>query len=210
MRYLLFYCLISIAAGCCSRCKEEQSSTRYHDDGRAKPVVALATMVDTASFDVPWSVADEFTSSIYQLIAKKGQIFIHAQEDFALAANPFADELGWMKKEFPNHEFAVFLELAEHEMTPSKVSSELGVSNSLNMGIKIRVIDLRGAEPKIVLQQMIRDSYYIPRTLFPVDYEMITWGTDEYNKSPLGIAHHRIAQEIADRVSEYILLAKSR
>jgi hypothetical protein len=210
MRYLPIYLLTILAAGCCSRCKNE-TATRYHEDGMAKPVVALPAMIDTTSFDVPWSISDELTSQIVQLISKTGKIFIQSQDDFAIASNPFTGDLSWVQREFSTQEFAVFLELAEHEITPvTKGAVGLETSNNLNIGVRIRVLDLRGAEPKVVLQEMVRESYYIPKTLLPVDYSTVTWGSAEYPKSSMGIAHAEIAREVAARVSEYILLAKSR
>ena len=119
-----------------------------------------------------------------------------------------------MKQEFDAHEFAVFLELVEHEMVSisrdKTASFPQEIPQNLKMGVRVRVIDLRGAAPKIVLQEMIRDSYYIPKTLIPTDYNAVVWGSEEYMKSSMGIAHTHIAQEIANRVSDYILLAKSR
>jgi hypothetical protein len=210
MRYLPIYLLTLFAAGCCSRCKND-TATRYHEDGRMKPIVAMPAMIDTTSFDVPWSISDELTSQIVQLISKKGQIFIQSRDDFAIASNPFIGDLSWMRQEFENQEFAVFLELAEHELVPvEKGAAGLDTSNNLNIGIRVRVLDLRGASPKVVLQEMVRESYYIPKTLFPVDYNSVTWGSSDYQKSSMGIAHAQIAQEVASRVSEYILLAKSR
>ena len=139
------------------------------------------------------------------------RVDLHSQEDSSLSANPFACDLAWIKSEFPDHEFAVFLELAEHDFVPPVKNHSSGeVPNNLSMGIRIRVVDLRGASPKIVLQEIVRDAYYIPRTLLPTDYSSVTWGTEEYRKSPMGIAHAQIAREVAARISEYILLAKSR
>lgn len=212
MRYLSLLMLVLFTASCCGhRCNEKQSSTRYHDDGRAKPVAALPLMIDTTSFEVPWSISEEITSTIAQIIGKSGRIFIQSQEDFAIASNPFSGDLSWMKREFPNQEFGVFLELVEHELVPaSKSGTEVDVSNNLNMGVRIRVVDLRAAAPKVVLQEIVRNSYYIPKTIFPIDYDVVTWGTEDYKRSPMGIAHVQLAQEVAERVSEYILLAKSR
>lgn len=211
MRYLSMAVLAIFAAGCCGRCKEDQSAMRFHEDGRAKPVVALAAMIDTSLFEVPWSLSDEFTSLIYQKIARNSSIFIQSRDDFAIAANPFTDDLSWVKREFQEEEFAVFLELVEHNLQPtSKKASDLESANSLEMGIRIRVVDLRSQEPKIVLQEIVRESYYIPKSLVSTDYESIIWGSNGYRKTPLGIAHNRIAQEVAQRVSDYVLLAKSR
>jgi hypothetical protein len=118
--------------------------------------------------------------------------------------NPFGGDLSWMKREFQNEEFVAFLELVEHEFVPVKTS------NNLNMAVRLRVVDLRPAQPKIVLQETIRDSYFVPNTLIPNDYSVEVWGTDAYKKSPMGIAHSMLVQEIASRISDYVLLAKSR
>src|SRR5882672_2003737 len=109
MRYVSLVILAIIAVSCCGRCKEEQSSMRYHEDGRAKPVVALAAMIDTSLFEAPWSLSEELTSAVYQRLAKDGSIFIQSRDDFAIAANPFTDDLSWIKREFQGEEFVVFL-----------------------------------------------------------------------------------------------------
>ena len=188
-------------------------TTRYHEDGRAKPIAAIPPMIDTTSFDAPWSIAEELTASIARSITSEGKIYIKKQDEFAVAENPFTNDLSWMPGEFQNQEFAVFLELVEHELAPASKSKHLSAqetSNNLNMGIRVRVIDLRGNEPKIVLQEMVRSSYYIPKSLFPADYNATPWGSEEYSKTPMGIAHAQITQEMASRISDYILLAKSR
>lgn len=210
MRCLSIFFLSLYVAGCCHRC-DENTVTRYHEDGRAKPIAALPMMIDTTSFDASWSISEEFTSSIAAALNQEGKIFVQSHDDFAIASTPFFDDLSWVKREFSSQEFTVFLELVEHELAPaSKTPSGQEVANNLNMGVRIRILDLRGSDPKIVLQEKISDSYYIPKTLFPIDYNKVGWGTEEYKNSPLGIAHSRLVKEIAARVSEYILLAKSR
>lgn len=211
MRYLTLV-LLGITAMSCNRSNE--TTTRFHEDGRAKPVVAVASMIDTTSFDAAWSLSEEFTTHLIQQVGQNGDIFVVSKEDESYVENPFGQNLNWMKKEFPEQEFVVFLELVEHETSPaSKVKTNLPpqeVSMNLNMAVRLRVIDLRGNEPKIVLQEMVRDSYFIPKTLLPTDYNIAVWGTDDYRKSPMGIAHAHLIQEIANRVSDYVLLAKSR
>jgi hypothetical protein len=208
--------LMSLAMGLfaagCNRCCEE--TTRFHDDGRAKPVVAVASMIDTTNFDAPWSLSDEFTSSIANQVAANGEIYVQAQEDCPFTENPFDADLSWMKREFKTQEFLVFLELVEHGIVPAvqgkKQLHPNEASTNLEMAVRVRVVDLRGSTPKIVLQEMVRDTYFIPRSILPPDYSLMGWGTEEYFKTPMGIAHSQFAQEIARRVSDYILLAKSR
>ncbi len=201
------------AVSSCNRCCDEKT-TRFHEDGRAKPVVAITSMIDTTSFDAPWSLSEEFTSLVFNQISSNGEIFVQAHEEFPPSENPFNADISWMKREFPSQEFAVFLELVEHDIVPvtkaKKNFNPYEASTNLEMAVRIRVIDLRGAQPKIVLQEMVRDSYFVPKTILPTDYSVLGWGTSEYRKTPMGIAHSQLALEIGNRISEYILLAKSR
>lgn len=189
--------------------------TRYHEDGRQKPAVAIASMIDTTSFEVPWSLSEELTSMVVKRIADTKTIFVQSIDEFSSTKNPFSQDLSWMKNEFSGQEFLVFMELVQHDLVPTtrpKKKEPAGpeTANNLNMAVRIRVIDLRGAAPKIVLQEMVKESYYIPRSLLPTDYRRTTWGSDDYRSSPMGIAHSQLAQEISARLSDYILLAKSR
>lgn len=210
MRYVSAV-LIGLAAVSCSRNSNDEMS-RFHEDGRAKPSVAIASMLDTTSFDASWSLSEEFTAGIMNTIAGSGEIFVHAQEESPFTENPFSNDLSWMKREFHSEEFVAFIELVEHEFAPvkSKTLAPYEASNNLNMAVRIRVVDLRAPTPKIVLQELVKDSYFVPKTLIPTDYSSIVWGTEEYQKSPMGVAHAGLVQEIANRISDYILLAKSR
>jgi hypothetical protein len=200
----------ALAAMSCSRNQDEMS--RFHEDGRAKPSVAVASLLDTTSFDASWSLSEELTQGVMNLVAGTGEIFVHSQEESPFTENPFGTNLSWMKREFQGEEFVAFLELVEHEFVPVKTKgiSAQEASSNLNMGVRLRVVDLRQETPKIVLQEMIRDSYFVPKTLIPVDYSVEVWGTENFKKTPMGIAHAGLVKEIASRITDYILLAKSR
>jgi len=210
MRYIPAI-LIGLAAVSCNRNNNDQVS-RFHEDGRIKPSVAIASMLDTTSFDASWSLSEELTQGVMDLIAKNGKIFVHSQEESPFTENPFGSDLSWMKREFDSEEFVVFLELVEHEFTPVKTKGVTlqEASSNLNMAVRMRVIDLRPATPKIVLQEMVRDSYFVPKTLIPTDYSVDSWGTEGFRKTPMGIAHAQLMKDIANRVNDYIVLAKSR
>lgn len=213
MRYLIAL-VFSLALTACS--KNGNDLSRYHEDGRAKPVVTVASVIDATSFDVPWSLSEELTSLFINRISERKTIFVVRKDDVTYTENPFGPDLSWMKREFSNNEFVVFLELMEHENVPVARSNKKSIevpfetSMDLKMGVRLRVVDLRGATPQIVLQEMIRDSYFIPKSDIPINYTTVVWGSEEYSKSPMGIAHGLLVDEIARRVSEYIHLAKSR
>lgn len=212
MRLVAWMMLGLVASGCC--CKNQSEMTRYHDDGRAKPVVLVAPMIDTSSFDAPWSISEELTSLVVDRFSSSGVVYVAASEDVAFTDNPFGQDLSWMKREFSDREFVVFLELVEHESVPADPSKRdlppQEVSTYLNSCVRMRVVDLRGPSPKIVLQEMVRDSYFVAKTLLPTNYNLVGWGSAEYEETPMKAAHDQLANEIAVRVTDYILLAKSR
>jgi hypothetical protein len=188
--------------------------SRYHEDGRAKPVALIAPVIDTASFEAPWSLAEEFTSMIVSNVGRSGKIFVIPKEEENFAENPFGADITWMKREFPNQEFVVFTELVEHSLVPAnkgkKETPNQDLSSNLNLALRLRIVDLRGSSPHVVLQEILKDSYFIPKTLLPVDYNTLVWGHPEFSKTAIGIAHSQIAKEAAARISDYIMLAKSR
>lgn len=210
MRFVSLF-LLALAAMSCNRNQTDQMS-RFHEDGRVKPSVAIAAMLDTTSFDTSWSLSEELTEGILQHIASTKEIYVHSQDQSPFTENPFGGDLSWMKREFQGEEFVAFLELVEHEFTPAKAKGIplQEASSNLNMAVRVRVIDLRLDTPRIVLQEMIRDSYFVPKTLIPTDYSVDVWGTDGYRKSPMGLAHAGLVQEIATRIEDYILLSKGR
>lgn len=211
MRYLPAIVLSLLAVGCTHT---SDYMTRYHEDGRAKPVAAIASAIDTTSFDANWSLSEEFTSMLAAQIGQGGKIFVVPRGDDSFTENPFGQDLSWVKRDFSDQEFVVFLELVEHEISPvSKWRKELPTqeaSSNLNIAVRLRVIDVRKQAPKIVLQEMVRGSYFIPKTLIPVDYNVISWGSPEFAKTPVGVAHAQMVEGIGSRVSDYILLAKSQ
>jgi hypothetical protein len=212
MRKLSAFILASLFLAACS--KKPEPSSLYHEDGRAKPKVAIASMIDTTSYEAPWSLSEEFTSMIVNQMTQNDTMFVQSKEEAPFVENPFGPDLSWVKREFRSHEFAVFLELVEHQRVPANKEKKglplQEVSTHLEMGVRLRVIDLRGPMPKVVLQEMVRESYFIPKTLLPTDYSQTPWGSPGYEKTPMGIAHAQLIQEIVSRITDYILLAKSR
>lgn len=212
MRYITLSLLALTALSCSRNDNNNTTTSLFHEDGRSKPSVAVASMLDTTSFDASWSLSEELTDGVMKLLSSTGKIVVHAQEESPFTENPFSANLSWMKREFQGHEFVAFLELVEHEFTPVKAKGtpDQEASANLNMAVRLRVVDLRPSNPKIVLQEMIRDTYFVPKTLIPNDYSVDTWGTENYKKSPMGVAHNILVNEVASRIGDYILLAKNR
>lgn len=211
MRLISLATLALLITGCASRTHSEM--TRFHDDGRAKPIVLVPQLIDTSSFEAPWSISEELTTELVDRLSHNGSIYVAKADDVAFTENPFSKDLSWMKREFPNQEFALFLELVEHEIVPADPSKKdlppQENSYLINTCVRMRVVDLR-TSPKIVLQETVRNSHFIPQTLMPTNYGLVTWGSAEYQFSEMKAAHDELVAEIATRVTDYILLAKSR
>ena len=200
----------------CKNENTEEEALRYHDDGRCKPVTEIVPVIETAFASLPWSLSEEFTSLLKSKI--NNRIFVEgSQNGYLLTDNdPFSTNIDWIKNRSGNAEFTVFVELVEYENVPiisknhSKIPDSRKDAVTLNIGARIRIIDVRKSKPVIVLQEMIKDSYYMPNTIDNPDYNVVCFGTEEYKTSPLAIAHAQFIKQIATRVNDYILLAKER
>ena len=203
--------LLTLTAIACS--KSGSDLTRFYEDGRAKPVVAIASVIDATSVDLPWSLSEELTSMIVDGVSQGGRICVMAKDELAATDAPFGPDLSWMKKEFPEDQFVVFLELVEHNIAavePKTGAAPFETAMNLNTTVKLRVVDVRSLSPKIVLQEQVRNSYFIPKNMVPTDYAVSGWGTNEFPRTPMGQAHRQLVHEITLRINDYILLAKSR
>lgn len=211
-RVLAFFCLILLYS-CSSRSGEEQSL--FYDDGKPKPVVALVPVIDRSGHDLPWDLSDEFTLSVKDRLLQKQDLFLTYPSKTLLQneVNPFGADLAWMKASFPKKEFVVFMELIEHKEVPVFGKTESLPEDSpaeLKMSVRLRVVDLRGQTPKIILQELIHDAQYLPKQFTRYNFFQIPWGKESYSITPLGLAHAKVVKEIASRVEDYILIAKAK
>jgi hypothetical protein len=206
-------CLL-LAAGCQNEMDNTQA--RVDESGHAKPVVALVPDIDSTAHDLPWSLGDELTAMLQHRLIQKDKVYLvddnkvrSLVKRFQLSDNPFGLDISWVKRAFPENEFVVFIEFLEHEekTLDAKNSSPQDCSAELSMSVRLRVIDLRGAQPKIALQEMVHDTHYVPRQFTKLNFHQEPWGKESFNISPLGLAHAQLTQEIASRLEDYILLS---
>jgi len=216
MRKSLF-CLLGILflVGCR---KKNDEFTLFHEDGRAKPIVKIAPVIDSSNYELSWSLSEELTDLIVNITAQKGSLYIPLEKTSHdhITQNPFGNDLAWVKNHYKNSEFVVFTEIVEHEdaiadkKTDQEISDIRKQSHDLNISMRVRVIDLRYDVPKIVLQEIIKDTFYISKNVLHSNCDIVVWGTEEYSKSPMGLAHMQVARYLVDQINDYVLLAKSR
>ncbi len=207
MRYItiaIFSFLIFVS---CNKNSNKQVS-RFYDDGRSRPVIAISSVIDSTSYDLPWSLSEELTQLIKDDLSTNKNIFISStneiDESLTNSDNPFDVNIDWMKNRFEQKEFLVFLELLKHDEIKKETFT------NLDMTMRLRIVDVRAKEPKIILQECISDHYYIAKGAIKSDYQNVIWGSADYSNSRMSMAHKQLADQIANRISDYIALAKSR
>lgn len=195
----LFFFAVSLAL---SSCQDKTNHTTLIEKERTKPLVTLIPIVDKSGANLPWDLSEELTSSIQHKLLQKNKIslFEHIptkQLQKKITRNLFSFDVQWCKSAFKEHEFVVFIQLIEHSEK----------KNEVNICCQLRVIDVRGDTAKIILQEVIEESHAIPKqfaksTLDPKK--------QNFNISPLGLAHAQLTKQIAGRIEDYILLSKNR
>ena len=96
MRIAILTLILSVCCLSCSRRYDQ--TTSFYEDGRAKPVVAITSMLDTTSFDVSWNLSEELTGKISQAMGQSGEIVVRSLDDAPFSENPFGNDLSWMNK----------------------------------------------------------------------------------------------------------------
>ena len=186
-----------------------------------KPIVSIVPVIDNTKSDYDWSLSDELSSTIYYRLAQQDNFFIvdapqvrAKTKKLKEGENPFGPDISWVKKAFQGDDFVVFLELVEHEevykQDRKKTADPQECSADLNMSMRVRVFDLRGTEPKTVLQELVHDSHFIPRQFTQANFYQVPWGHASFSISPIGLAHAEFTKEIASRLEDYILMSSKK
>lgn len=218
LRSILFAFLALLTTSCASRYSE---FSHYSDEGRVKPKVALLPLVNSTSLSLDWDVADELTKGVYASLRKNGHLYLAPEtevhkklrgmdkEDFTSPVFPHATE-------FAPSEFVVLLELIGHENLPYEkgkikpVYPASGkISHVISMMVRVQVFDIRSEQPKMVLHEIVRSNHMIPTTIAHIEPQERSWGHDRYNFSPLGMAHARLERDLANRLTDYIQIART-
>jgi hypothetical protein len=183
-----------------------------------KPVVTVVPVVDRSHSDLNWNLSQELTQAVQQNLLKHGNFHLMGPDKVALslkklgsAHDPFGENIEWTKRLFPQDEFVVFMELVKHDEIPlSKGGSPQDSPAELVMTVRLCVIDLRGSQPKVVLQELVHDTQHIPKQFNKANFDQVPWGNETFDVSPLGIAHAQLTKELTHRIEEYILLSGTR
>jgi hypothetical protein len=208
-----FPVLILFLSGCQRSINSEQS--RFYEDGQLKPAIVLIPVIDSSGQELSWSLSEELTEAIAYKLTGRGQLFIVDQSKAKLvfsqlnsSHNPFSSQIDWIKNACTGQDFAIFMELIEHEEVPITTQQDAEPSQcpaQLNISLRVRVIDLRSEAPQVILQEILHDRHHIPRPFTKSHFHQVPWGKESFSISPVGLAHAQLVKEVSLRIEEYIL-----
>lgn len=217
-----FFIFLAACAALCVGCVgQNRDTTLYHRSGRAKPIVAVLPVIDnTAEKLVSWDVSNEITEEIRKRIFTSPKLYL-LREGGSLdlaeqlnMANP-AELAKQTEQKLGAAEFIVVAELIDQNEKPFGVpgaSSEKPhleeVGSVISMAMRVRVLDVRGEHPRIILQEVLSHEQIVSRAYLNCDYGKSCWGTEAYERTPLGIVHNKMVRELVARVEGYVGASK--
>jgi hypothetical protein len=211
--------LIAASFASCARvCRD---TTLYQRSGRAKPIVAVLPVINNSSKNnLPWDLSREMTEEIRRRVFDSSRLYLlrescNPELTRALCAAHPSTLPKNVREQLGAAEFVVVAELLDQEETPygiSKVGSDKShleeVGSVLSVAMRLRVLDIREEQPKIILQEILNQEHVISRAYLNCDYERACWGTEAFERTTMGIAHSRIIRELVSRVEGYVGASK--
>ncbi|NGX30764.1 MAG: hypothetical protein K940chlam8_00113 [Chlamydiae bacterium] len=200
--------------------KEEATFSKYFDDGRAKPTIALLPMKSNANPNLPWNVVQELESSLKNELLQMAGLYVLGAEQtengiFNLNNTDLLSEKNTLHTSFHPAEFVVQLELIDHQEAELlqkgvQTSNSTDIAKVLNLKMRLMVVDIRSVTPKVILHEIVEKEQLIDVAQKNTDYFQHGIGCVEYYKTPVFLAHRKVVLDLAHRVHEYILVAKSQ
>lgn len=191
------------------------------DEGQVKPKVVLVPLIDSSEHELSWDVADELAKNIDEELKSLGECYVPYGKEVGVIWNKryeidfFSSDLSYAK-EFKQTDYIVALELIEHSLSAiqsmellSKKRKDSFLANQLiTSRVRIKVIDIRYETPKIILYEVFKSCYkFTPSKNTELDLK-VCLNEEGYNKTPYGIAHKRLAKNLAARLAKVIWMDK--
>jgi hypothetical protein len=217
-RFLLSLSVLALMTVGCDDNSSGNTQAYQQTSVRAKPIVAIVPVIDNTKNHYEWDLSDEFSSALHSRLAQRGHLLITDVPQVRAKIkkltgkdNPFGSNLSWIQPVFQGDQFVVFLELVEHEevinQNRKRPSDPKNCNADLNISMRVRAFDVRGETPKVILQELIHDTHFIPRAFTQENFYQVPWGDASYSISPIGIAHDKFTRELSERIEDYILMA---
>lgn len=190
----------------------------YHDDGVAKPKVALMPIRDSSDHALSWNISEEIAEGIYYELMNSGEFYAVSPKEIGPVWQKsgeidfFSSDTSYVR-EFRNTDFIVAMEVIERSVVPCDPCTQRQTPAAnprnlvINVAIRVKILDVRYCEPKIVLYEVFRTNYAgTPDRCGPDG--TICWKEEGYSRSFCGRGHQRVIHQLAQRLEEVIWSAK--
>jgi hypothetical protein len=215
---LRFFLCAFIAAALVGCWGPYQDRCIYQRCGGRKPIVAVLPVLTPNVYDeanlIGWDLSSELSQQIRSRFLQSPSIYLLDN----IGTNQLASQLNatdfeiLCQKQIEKQgaaEFLVVTQLVKHTQEPCKKNAENEeISANLSIDLRVRVLDIRNQKPKVILQELVHHDHFISRAYLFCDYQKNRWGTEAFERTPLGMAHAHLAREVVARVENYIALAK--
>lgn len=163
-----------------------------HDDGTVKPKVVLLPMSDATKNP---ERAQELMSGIRFKLMDRGEVFVYSEESVKkqmerMGASSFFNPDISFAKYFGGSDFIVATELVDYSydqygnVDDRCMPPHLQRKNLLTLKLRVRMIDMRGQEPCIVMQEILTRHLLVPQNCNPLDpayfYELSSRLTEDF------------------------------
>ncbi|MCH9627189.1 MAG: hypothetical protein S4CHLAM2_08240 [Chlamydiales bacterium] len=212
--FMYFGLLAALTASCAPCCRD---TTLYQSSGKQKAIVAVLPVIDHSGCrNLSWNLSREFTDEIRNRVYDSSKVYLlrdHGSRELAERLNtPNPAHISEVEvRNLGATEFVVVAELIDqHEIpyaarkTPEKSPFKGEVSAVLSVDMRVRVIDIRHDQPKVVLQEVLNQEHVIVPAYMSSDYARAPWGTEAFMRTPMGLTHNKMVRELVSRVENYI------
>jgi hypothetical protein len=198
----------------CASCtnQNQNQDPLYTLSGKPKPHIAVVPLIDHSENDLSWNVSEEITTCLEGRVSEKGNLLLDDSRKvlqitgrMSPEQNPFGENIQWMKSMFDT-QYVSFMELLEHEEVPIYTANLDESPANLKIAVRLRVVDLRGDAPQVILQEILHSNHYVPKQFTKSMFGHVYWGHEVYSISPTGLAHGQLIKEIASRIEDYVLI----
>lgn len=215
-RLIVFFGLLASLCASCVPCYRD--TALYQRSGKQKAIVAVLPVINHGEgADLSWDLSTEFTDEMRRHVYDSSKLYLLrdlGSREIAQRLNtPNPEMIPLVQaKDLGAAEFVVVSELIDQKLEPMSLRenhSQNGNEESvLRLSMRVRVLDVRHDKPKVILQEVVHNEHILDRAYMANDYQKTPWGTEAFQYTPLGFAHHKLVREIVSRVENYIEAAR--
>jgi hypothetical protein len=207
-----------VALTCMSCTYQRRDTTLYQSTGRQKAIAVVLPVIDsTGKSQLSWDLSQEFTEEIRKRIYESPKVYLLRDSGSKELAQQFTVPHPTaipvrLTNQIGAAEFVIATELMSQTETPYGLANDYSdkypiygeTGSVLSVAMRVRVIDVRGETPQVVLQEILTHDQHVARPYMNPNYDKTPWGTEAFQYSAMGIVHHRLVNELVARVEGYI------